>query len=48
VECGSVILEKWFYMVVPVVRLGYYRVIRIGRKSMGGEFIGRRVKEPVR
>ena len=48
VECGSVILEKWFYMVVPVVRLGYYRVIRIGRKSMGGEFIGRRVQEPVR
>ncbi len=47
-ECGSIIKEKWFYVIVPVVRLGNYRVIGITRKSMGEELIGRKLKEPLR
>ena len=47
-ECGSIIKEKWFYVIVPVVRLGNYRVIGITRKNMGEELIGRKLKEPLR
>ena len=45
-ECGSIIQEKWFYVIVPVVPLGKYRVIGIARKSMGAELIGRKLEEP--
>jgi len=42
--CGSVVQTKWFCVIVPITRLGRYRVIRRRR----GEHIGRRVEEPRR
>ena len=42
VECGSVVQSKWFCVIVPIVRLGRYRVIRLERRG----YVGRKVKDP--
>jgi hypothetical protein len=41
--CGSIIQSKLLLVVVPVVRLGRYRVIYLGGRGEG-QYIGRRLK----
>ncbi len=44
-ECGSVRASKWFWFLLPVSKLGTYRVIYKTRGILSKSWVGRKLKD---
>jgi len=44
-NCGSIIQTKWFIFIIPILKLGKYRVIYLESGFFESRFIGRRLKD---